>query len=298
MRTLLIAGFGDVARRAIPLLSGHWRILALVHDTQQQQLARELHVEPILANLDHRPSLARLAGLADAVLYTAPPPKSGRNDPRLANLLSALAKANSIPQQLVYISTPGIYGNCNGAWLTECAKPAPQTPRAHRRLAAESLLRRLAHRWPISITVLRAPGIYAAGRLPLERIEAGYPVPLRDEDSYVNHIHADDLAAMCVKALQRRGGIRFYHACDDLPLLSGDWFELLADAFALPRPPRMARQQLFEALPAQRASFLAESRRLYNDRIKRELQIRLRYPDVHEFLHETGQALALQAKIR
>lgn len=286
MQTLLIAGFGDIARRAVPELRKRWRLLALVRSAQQKQTARDLGVIPILADLDQHSSLHRLAGLADALLYTAPPAPTGTQDLRLLKLLSALAKTNSIPQRLVYISTSGVYGNRDGAWLDECATPRPQTARAQRRLAAELLLRSLARRWPTSITILRAPGIYAENRLPLERLKNGTPLPIASQDVFVNHIHADDLAAICIRALQRQGGIRLYNASDDQPLLSGDWFGALADTFSLPQPPRLERAALLQALSPMQASFLLESRRLDNQRIKRELCITLQNPDVGDFLRQ------------
>jgi len=289
MQTLLIAGFGDVARRAVPLLRGHWRLLALVHNAQQGQLARTLGVTPVYADLDQKTTLKRLAGLADAVLYTAPPAGEGTDDLRLRKLLSALAKSNSIPQQFVYISTSGVYGNRDGAWIDECSPAAPETDRARRRLAAEQLLRALAQRWRTSITILRAPGIYAAERLPLARIQNQLPLPITTEDVYVNHIHADDLAALCVRALTRRGGIRIYNASDAQPLLSGEWFDALADHFGLPHPPKLARGELSTALTPMQASFLAESRRLNNARLKRELGVQLRYPDILMFLAQSSR---------
>jgi nucleoside-diphosphate-sugar epimerase len=297
MQTLLIVGFGDIARRTVPLLRGHWRLLALVRTPQQHQAARAAGVTPISGDLDLKHSLARLAGLADAIIYTAPPPSQGRLDPRLPRLLSALAKTNSIPQRLVYISTSGVYGDRQGDWLDECAKAQPQTERAQRRLSAEKTLRALVQRWPISVTILRAPGIYAAERLPLERLRNRTPMPEQSCDVFVNHIHADDLARCCVHALQRRGGLRIYNACDDRPLLAADWFSALAQCLGLPPPERLGLQALRAVLSPVQMSFLAESRRLSNQRLKREFQLQLRYPDVEEFLARHSATLALDAKI-
>ncbi|TDR70727.1 NAD-dependent epimerase/dehydratase family protein [Paludibacterium purpuratum] len=297
MQTLLIAGLGDVARRAIPLLRGHWRLLALTHTPEARRLARELGVRSIAADLDRADSLGRLAALAQAILYTAPPPSSGEHDPRLLNLLSALRKANSIPQRLVYISTSGVYGDYGGQWIDECAPCRPRTARARRRLAAEKLLRHAAA-WPMTVTILRAPGIYAEDRLPLDRLRAGTPAAIAADDGFGNHIHADDLARLCARALRRKGGIRIYNACDDEPLRFGDWFDLLADRFALPRPPRLPLAALLQTLSPMQASFLAESRRIKNDRLKRELGDVLRHRSARAFLATTDDALALGDKFR
>jgi nucleoside-diphosphate-sugar epimerase len=299
MRTLLIAGFGDIARRAMPSLQArNWRVLALVRDAEQAKRARAQGATPIVADLDRRASLDRLAGLACAVLYTAPPPATGQHDPRLLNLLSALGKGDSIPQRWVYISTSGVYGDHGGAWVDETSPLRATTGRALRRIAAERLLRAQTHRWPMAVTILRAPGIYAADRLPLERIRQRTPVALQADDNLGNHIHADDLAALCVRALERRSGPRVFNACDDSPIASGDWFCLLADHFSLPRPPRLARQALLAALTPLQASFLTESRRLDNDRLHHELGMKLSYPSVHDYLARHATVLAEEDKIR
>ncbi|MBI3145262.1 MAG: SDR family oxidoreductase [Pseudogulbenkiania sp.] len=284
MRTLLIAGFGDVARRAIPLLAPHWRLLALVRRPEQAAEARRLGVLPVSADLDDKPSLARLAGLADALLYTAPPPERGERDLRLGKLLCALTKTKSLPQRVVYISTSGVYGNAGGAWVDENTPVAPDTPRARRRLHAEQRLRAFAKASSASVTILRAPGIYAAERLPSARLINGTPLIAADEDSYGNHIHADDLARLCAAALRRDGGIRVYNACDDDPLPVGEWYDRLADALGLPHAPRRPKAEVKAAVSPGLWSFLAESRRLDNRRLKRELRVRLRYPSVGDFL--------------
>ncbi|SMF37636.1 SDR family oxidoreductase [Pseudogulbenkiania subflava] len=284
MRTLLIAGFGDVARRAVPLLAPHWRLLALVRRPEQADEARRLGIQPVLADLDDKRSLARLAGLADALLYTAPPPERGEHDPRLGKLLCTLAKGKSLPQRVVYISTSGVYGDAGGAWLDETAPLRPQSARAKRRVDAERRLRAFARSSGASITILRAPGIYAAERLPTTRLINGTPLIAADEDSYGNHIHADDLARLCAAALRRTGGIRIYNACDDEPLTVGEWYDRLADALGMPRAPRLPRIEVQAAVSPALWSFLAESRRLDNHRLKRELKVRLRYPTVASFL--------------
>ncbi|BEV73386.1 hypothetical protein THUN1379_28680 [Paludibacterium sp. THUN1379] len=251
----------------------------------------------MLADLDDARSLRRLAGLAQAVLYTAPPPLHGQQDPRLVKLLSALRKTISIPQRFVYISTSGVYGDQQGRRVTECTPLAARTPRALRRIAAEAALRQAAH-WPMTVTVLRAPGIYAEDRLPLDRLRAGTPAAIREQDGFGNHIHADDLARLCVRALRREGGIRVYNACDDLPLPFGDWFDLLADRFGLARVTRLPMAELLQVLSPMQASFLTESRQLDNGRLKRELGDVLQYHTVHDFLAVADDALALQAKFR
>lgn len=285
MQNLLIVGFGDIARRALPLLLKSWRVFALVRSNQAAAKCRQLGVTPMLGDLDDFSSLARLAGLADAVLYTAPPATQGSEDPRPRKLLAALAKTQSLPQRWVYISTTGVYGDAGGAWLDETSPCRPNSPRAARRVAAERTLRNAAGRSGFCLTILRAPGIYAVDRLPLERLSTDTPMIQASEDSITNHIHADDLAALCVAALnQRQHGIRVYNACDDEPQAMGDWFDLLADTFALPRLKRLPRHEVQALVSPALWSYLKESRRISNARIKHELKFKLAYPTVRQAL--------------
>lgn len=287
-RRLLIVGCGDVARRALPALARRWRIYALVRDCDAA--LRDAGVCQIRGDLDRPASLNRLAGLAHAVLHSAPPPQSGRDDPRTRHLLAALMRGESLPRSLLYIGTTGVYGDCGGGRVPETHPRRPGTPRALRRAAAEAHLRRLG-REGVRVGILRAPGIYAADRLPLERLRRGDPVLVADEDVQTNHIHADDLARACVVGLERVRTNRTYNICDDSRLPMGDWFDKLADAFGLPRPPRASRKEIATRLPPLMLSFMSESRRLDNTRMKRELGLRLRYPHV-----DAGIAAALEGK--
>ncbi|MCL6263570.1 NAD(P)H-binding protein [Craterilacuibacter sp. RT1T] len=284
MQTLLIIGFGDIARRASLTLLKHWRVLAMVRSQEGVDAAHHLGITPVMADLDDRDSLTRLASLADKVLYCAPPANEGHTDQRMRRFLSALAQPKSITQHLVYISTSGVYGDAGGDWLDETHTPAPGSDRSRRRLNAEQQLRRFAIRQGASLTILRTPGIYAADRLPLARILNATPAISHEQDSWSNHIHADDLALLCAAALKRPHGIRVYNACDTQPTRMGDWFDLLADAHGLARVPRLPRAEVRQRVSPLMWSFLAESRRLSNLRIQRELGVTLQWPDVQHWL--------------
>jgi len=213
------------------------------------------------------------------VLHFAPPPPDGRDDPRTRHLVAALSSAQIIPQRLVYVSTSGVYGDCAGARVDETRPRRAQTPRARRRVSAEATLRAWAARNRVSLAILRVPGIYAEGRLPLERVRHATPVLAADDDVYTNHIHADDLAQAVVAALFRGKPGRAYNVTDDAELRMGDWFDAIADAYRLPRPPRIGWEEAERRIAPQMLSFMNESRRLVNDRMKRELRVVLRYPE-------------------
>ena len=231
--------------------------------------------------------MGRLGGLADAVLHLAPPPASGEHDTRTRHLQRALARGGRV-RRIVYASTSGVYGDCGGAAFR---RNAQRCSRRRRVRGAGSTPKRWL-RWygrvaGVAVSVLRIPGIYAADRAgghPRERLTRGTPVLRAQDDVYTNHIHADDLARACVAALQRAAPQRVLHVCDDTELRMGEYFDLAADLCGLPRPPRISRVEAATQLSPMQLSFMSESRRLDNQRLKRELKLRLRYPTVAEGL--------------
>lgn len=282
MRRLLIIGCGDVALRALPQLRARYRIYALTQSRGRVLELRARGIVPIVGNLDDAASLAGLAGIAHDVLHCAPPPQHGKRDSRTAHLIAALAKRKILPQHLVYISTTGVYGDCDGELVDETRAPHPQTARAQRRVDAERQLREWGRHSGVRVSILRAPGIYSQARLPLERLRSGVPTLRAEEDAYTNHIHADDLARMAVAALRFGHPGRAYNASDDSRLKMGEYFDLVADRFGLPRPQRISRAEAGARVSPAMLSFMSESRRLSNRRIKQELRIKLSYPTVND----------------
>lgn len=281
MNRVLIVGSGDVVRRIIPWLALRFRVRAVVRRPEECAALRALGAEPLVADLDVPGSLRRLAGIAEYVLHCAPPPGQGDDDPRTRRLLAALTRRGSLPRRISYISTTGVYGDCGGAWLDESRPARPVSPRGRRRVAAEARLRRFGAASGCRVAILRAPGIYdSAARLPVERLRRGDPVLSPEDDVFTNHIHADDLARLLALALFRGRPNRTYNASDDSELKMGDYFDQVADALGLPRPPRVSRAEAGSRLSPQTLSFMSESRRLDNRRIKRELRVQLRYPTV------------------
>jgi nucleoside-diphosphate-sugar epimerase len=186
--------------------------------------------------------------------------------------------------RIVYASTTGVYGDCSGAWLDETRPVVPANPRAKRRVSAETQLRQAAARRSIVASIARIPGIYAGNRLPLARLEKRTPALIDADDVYTNHIHADDLAAILLRMTTHGRPSRVIHASDDTTLKMGEYFDRVADAFGLERTPRIARADAEQQLEPMMLSFMRESRRLINTRLKRELRMKLRYPTVDDFL--------------
>ena len=282
MQNLLIVGCGDVARRTLPRLLGHYRVFALLRDPAQCVCWRVMGVRPIVADLDRPVSLRRIAGLADIVLYFAPPPEHGAGDARMRRFLAALSLAKSLPQRLIYVSTSGVYGDCAGALIDETRSARPITPRARRRVDAERQLRRFGMQNKVRVSILRAPGIYAQDRLPLERLQKGICALRAEDDVYTNHIHANDLAMLVCAALRYGRANRCYNATDDSEMKVAEYFDLVADRFSLPRVPRISRGEAQTQMSPLQLSFMSESRRLDNRRIKNELRAQLCYSRIED----------------
>lgn len=279
-------GCGDVGLRVAKALSPHVRLIALTSSQERVPTLRIQGIVPLLGNLDEPRSLLRLAGLATHVIHLAPPPSVGWSDPRTLALTRAL-RLRTLPSAFVYGSTSGVYGDLKGATACETLRTTARTPRAFRRVSAEQTVRFLGRSSQttglVRSTILRIPGIYAPNRVggtPRERLLKGTPVLQASDDVYTNHIHADDLARACIKAMWHGKPQRIYNVSDDSCMLMGDYFDLAADLYGLARPPRVPRNTAQDQLPLMLLSFMNESRQMDNTRMKRELKLKLSYPTV------------------
>ena len=260
--------------------------MALTSSPGKVAQLRGLGITPLRGDLDRPATLARLAGLATRVIHLAPPPGEGHvqwwRDPRTLALLRVL-RLRQPPSSLVYASTSGVYGDCAGERVSETRPLQPRTPRAQRRVDAERAVRHFGRSAHVRAGILRVPGIYAPDReggTPRERLQKGTPVLDARDDVYTNHIHADDLARALLAALWRGRPQRVYNASDDSELKMGDYFDLAADLYGLPRPPRVPRSTAGDELPLLVLSFMSESRRLDNQRLKSELKFAFKHPTV------------------
>ncbi len=284
---LLIIGCGDVGQRVVRV-QRHVRVVALTSSPGRVVALRAQGVTPVVGNLDAPASVQRLAGWATRVLHLAPPPLQGHTDPRTLALTRVLMR-RSAPRCLVYGSTTGVYGDCAGAWVPETRAVHPTTPRAQRRVDAEARVHHVGRLRlnGVRVSVLRIPGIYAPDReggTPRDRLVRGTPVLASEDDVFTNHIHADDLARACQLALWRGKPQRTYNVNDDSQMRMGDYFDMAARLYGLAKPPRISRAQAQTELSAMQLSFMSESRRMLNTRMKRELRLQLRYAQVEDGL--------------
>ena len=277
---VIIVGCGDIGRRVAALHRARGdKAGGVVRSAASGAELEAAGIQAIPADLDQPGTFTDLPIASVLLYYFAPPPESGTTDPRLRALLDAIG-APALPRRLVYISTSGVYGDCQGAWVDEETPIHPQTERAKRRADAEAALQAWSQHTGVPIVILRVGGIYGPGRLPVDRIKAGRPVLREEESGFTNRIHSDDLAHVCVAAMERGTPGGRYNVSDGRPGTMTQYFNAVADLLGLPRPPQITRAQAERQMNASLLSFLNESRRMDNRKMLRELDVTLCYPDL------------------
>jgi nucleoside-diphosphate-sugar epimerase len=279
---VLIVGCGELGRRvATRHLARGETVHGLVRSRESAGALEVAGIAALQADLDA--PLPELPTRAARLYYFAPPPESGDTDPRIGRFLDAVGR-DGAPQRIVYVSTTGVYGDCGGEWVDETRPPRPAVDRARRRWDAECRLRAWSDIAGRDLVVLRVAGIYGPGRLPLARLRQGLPMVAPEEAPWTNRIHAEDLATVCVAAMDRAPAGALYNASDGHPGNMADYFNRVADLAGLPRPPVVRLAEAGGRLSAGLLSYLQESRRLSNRRMREELGVTLRYPTLDEGL--------------
>ncbi|MGI9211552.1 MAG: SDR family oxidoreductase [Methylococcaceae bacterium] len=276
----LIIGYGDIGRRVAELELAEGRSVAALVRSPAKWADHPPPVPLLIAgDLDISARISPLPEPPSVLYWFAPPPSSGENDPRISRFLTNLTPGQR-PGKVVYISTSGVYGDCQGAWVTENQPLAPRTDRARRRWAAEQCLTEWASQTGVAYVILRVPGIYGPGRLPVERLQHGLPVITPEEAPYSNRIHADDLASICVAAARYSGDLTVFNVSDGHPTTMTDYFMQVAAVLKLQSPPVISMEEARTRFSASLLSFVEESRRMDNRLMREVLGIRLRYPNL------------------
>lgn len=269
---ILIIGCGDIGQRVgARLLADGQAVRGQVRSETSAAALTAARIEPLQRDLDE----PAIDDGADQVYWFAPPPASGAGDPRLRGWLAA-----NRPRRIVYISTSGVYGDCEGRWIDEREPLKPQSDRGRRRLDAERALAEHAAAHGTETVILRVPGIYGPGRLPIARLQAGHAVIDERESPPTNRIHADDLASVAVAAMRRGVSGAAYNVSDGSPTTMTDYFCRCAALLGLPEPRRVSLEEANRTFTPAMLSFLEESKRLVTDRMRRELGVTPRYPDL------------------
>lgn len=285
---VLIVGCGYVGSRiGVREVTQGRRVVATTRGEQRFPELSALGLEPCAVDLDVGPEQRLQTYAADAIVYyLTPPPRTGEQDARARNFIASLGGAR--PRRVVLLSTTAVYGDCDGAWIDEEAPLNPQSARARRRCDCEARFRNWAGHNGVALSVLRVAGIYGPGRLPRERLQRGEPVLEPGSSPYSNRIHADDLVRACRAAAATARDYRVYNVADGSPSSMSDYFFRVADALGLPRPPTVSRAEAERTLSAGMLSYLRESRRLDITRLREELGVELRYPDLESGLENAA----------
>ena len=212
--------------------------------------------------------------------YLVPPPGTGETDPRLEYTLSALLSGATKLRRIVYLSTTGVYGDAGGGTVNEDTAPNPATPRARRRLAAETALRSACTARGVEWTVLRVPGIYGPGRLPIDRLRRGEPLPQAALARPGNRIHVDDLVqALWLALLHPAAANTLFNVGDGDDTGTAAYLQQLAQLTGLPAPAVLPDELARPRLSAEAWSFLMEARRVETRRLKEQLGFKPHYPN-------------------
>jgi nucleoside-diphosphate-sugar epimerase len=278
----LIVGCGYVGTRLARVESARRPVLALVRSGPRANELDAAGIRTMRVDLDAtdpelQPALVAAATGA-AIVYLVPPPEHATTDPRLESFLRQLGDAS--PAVLVYVSTTGVYGDAAGAHVDESSPLAPANERSQRRVAAESAATAWCTARGVRCVILRVPGIYGPHRLPLERLQRGEPA-LRPEDAGPgNRIHVDDLVACIVAAIDHPSAEGAFNVTDGDHSSTTRYLQEVAAAAGLPAPELITRDAAARRISPGMLAYLLESRRVGNDRMRRELGVRLRYPDM------------------
>jgi nucleoside-diphosphate-sugar epimerase len=280
MPDVLIVGCGDVgARVGCAELEAGKSVMGVVRTEGRAKELIGLGIESYRGDLDLPTTLRKLPAKDVCLYYSAPPPSSGVTDPRMEGLVSVLDAAHR-PQRVVLISTTGVYGDCGGAWIDEGRPPDPLTDRARRRLHGENTLLRWGRDFHVPVVILRVAGIYGPGRLPVRRLRERRPVLSEEESPFSNRIQVDDLARVCLAAARKGHAGAVYNVTDGHPTTMTDYIYRVADLLGIPRPPTISLEEARVQLSPGMLSYLAESKRLDNRRMREELGVEPLYPDL------------------
>ena len=280
MTDVFIVGCGDIGVRVARLLKASGRnVSGLVRSAEGAARLERFGIEPVLGDLEEAQSLRNLPTSKALVFYFAPPPGGGPYDSRMHRFCQSVDKSTA-PAKVVYMSTSGVYGDCGGQWVTEETPINPQTSRAQRRADAEKTVLEWGHNCNVPVVILRVTGIYGPGRLPLARLQQGHPVLCEAESPPTNRIHADDLAAVCVAAAEKAKDREIFNVSDGHPGTMTQYFTSVAILLGLEPPKQVSMAEAKQVMNPMMLSYLQETRRMDNRKMREELDVVLRYPNL------------------
>ncbi len=279
MRKLFIAGCGYCGERvAAQALALGWPVTASVRDEHKATRLQDAGCTVIRYDMDQLDEIPLVPLDGRLLLYSVPPQGGGSLDLRARNFCAALERDRQLPQRIVYLSATSVYGDTDGRIVSESSPAIPASAMGKRRLDAEQQFLAFGERHGIPVARLRLAGIYGPGRLPLMQISQGQPLLLEEEAKPSNRIHVDDLVQVCMATLENGDGI--YNVSDGSSCSMTTYFNACADALGLPRQPQVDMTEARRVMPPLLFNYFMESRVVDNSRMRRELGITLRYPEM------------------
>ncbi len=285
--SIQIVGCGYIGKKIAAQLSArNIALQCMVQSKASRQQCEVLGFKTIQCDFDQQQPVINTISEKTRWVYLVPPTPRGKTDARIAQFIESLNLLEQVPEKIILISTTGVYGDCQGEWIDENREVNPQADRAHRRLSAEQQLSEYCNKNNVPLIILRVPGIYGADKLPLKRITSGEPIVRAVDSGFTNRIHAEDLVAFCVEALTCDVNPGVYNCCDGEPSTMNDYFMCVADAKGLPRPEEITLQQAQQQLSSGMLSYLAESKRISNEKLLMNFKTRCKYPDLKHGLKD------------
>jgi len=283
MASILIAGCGYVGSQLAKELLQQGHTVSTLVQSEASKRKLEADYETIQLNLDSTDALETSLSKYDTIFYFVPPPPEGTQDTRIQCFLNAIPGHNA-PDRIVMISTTGVYGDCGEDWIDETREPQPVADRAKRRYDSEQTLAAWCQNKDVQYRILRVPGIYGPGKLPLERLKQQKPILSLQESPWSNRIHLQDLVQACESAMHYQGHYHEFNVSDGHPSSMSDFFIQVADAFHLPAPEQISLEACKQRFSENMISYLTESKRINNQRMREELGVELRYPTLKQGL--------------
>lgn len=273
-KTLLSLGHGYSARAlSTVLIPQGWRIHGTTRSPEKAEALRGEGVIPHVLPGDLTTALAE----ATHLLISAGPDADG--DPMLRAFGPEIVALAPRLEWAGYLSTTGVYGDHNGGWVDEDTPLTPSTRRGKWRMAAEAQWQAVPD---LPLHIFRLAGIYGPGRGPFAKVRAGTARRIIKPGQVFSRIHVEDIAQVLAASMARPDPGAIYNLCDDDPAPPQEVIGHAAQLLGLPLPPEEPFETA-EMSPMAR-SFYAESKRVRNDRIKRDLDISLKYPTYREGL--------------
>lgn len=278
---VLIVGCGYVGRRLAQRLVGSYDVTGLVRTAESAAALNQAGIRGLALDMDRVRLGSQLPEKLNqaAIFYLAPPPAAGESDLRLDRFLQL---AIVPPRVFVYMSTTGVYGDSGGEMVDESRQVQPLTEHARRRVSAEEMTRVWCTERRVRRVVLRVPGIYGPGRLPLDRLRNREPTLHIEDAGISNRIHVTDLVEACVAAVLNPEARGVYNVTDGNACTSTEFLDRVAALAGLPPAPRVSMDEAQLTFTPERLSFLNESRRVSNERMVKHLGVQPRYTDRDE----------------